>query len=139
MRSNLGLERAKNSLSLSRVRGIIRIFRVTPQQSSQPLCLHVNRGLERHGYPWVPTDQGPRVPCQVDLTCQKPHQPASGPGDLIHNPCDLGSPRTTSSGSRKTRRTCGASFSPKSWRDAASRSADHGIRPIITKRDLCNL
>jgi hypothetical protein len=24
--------------------------------SSQPLRLHVDRGLERHGYPWVPTD-----------------------------------------------------------------------------------
>jgi hypothetical protein len=36
--------------------------------SSQPLRLHVDRGLERHGYPWVPTDQGPRDPCQVDPT-----------------------------------------------------------------------
>jgi hypothetical protein len=34
--------------------------------------LHVDRGLERHGYPRVPTDQGPRGPCQVDSTCQKP-------------------------------------------------------------------
>jgi hypothetical protein len=33
---------------------------------SRPVRLHVNRGLERHGYPWVPTDQGPRGPCQVD-------------------------------------------------------------------------
>jgi hypothetical protein len=30
--SNFVLERAKNSLPLSRVRGLIRIFRVTPQQ-----------------------------------------------------------------------------------------------------------
>jgi hypothetical protein len=28
--------------------------------------------LQRHGYPWVPTDQGPGGPCQVDPTCQKP-------------------------------------------------------------------
>jgi hypothetical protein len=34
-----------------------------------PLRLHVDRGLVRHGYPWVPTDQGPRGPCQVDPTC----------------------------------------------------------------------
>jgi hypothetical protein len=20
------------------------------------LCLHIDRGLERHGYPWIPTD-----------------------------------------------------------------------------------
>jgi hypothetical protein len=57
---------------------------------SRPLHLHIDRGLERHGYPWVPTDQGPRGPCQVDLTCQKPRRPASGPRDLIHNPDDLG-------------------------------------------------
>jgi hypothetical protein len=36
--------------------------------SSQPLRLHVDRGLERHGYPWVPTDQVPGAPCQVDPT-----------------------------------------------------------------------
>jgi hypothetical protein len=36
-----------------------------------PLRLHVDRGLVRHGYPWVPIDQGPRGPCQVDPTCQK--------------------------------------------------------------------
>jgi hypothetical protein len=54
--------------------------------SSQSLHLHVDRGLERHGYSWVPTDQGPGGPYQVDPTCQKPHRPASGPRDLIHNP-----------------------------------------------------
>jgi hypothetical protein len=47
---------------------------------------------ERHGYKWVPTDQGPGGPYQVDPTCQKSHQPASGLGDLIHNPGDLGRP-----------------------------------------------
>jgi hypothetical protein len=30
-----------------------------------PLRLHVDRGLARHGYPWVATGQGPRGPCQV--------------------------------------------------------------------------
>jgi hypothetical protein len=26
--------------------------------SSRPLHLHVDQGLERQGYPWVPTDEG---------------------------------------------------------------------------------
>jgi hypothetical protein len=30
--------------------------------SPQPLRLHIDRGLERHGYPWVPTDQGLNCP-----------------------------------------------------------------------------
>jgi hypothetical protein len=71
-------------------------------------------GREKHGYPWVPTDQGPIGSCQVDPTCQKPRRPASGPGDLIHNPGDLGRPRKSSSRLRKTCRACGASFSPRS-------------------------
>jgi hypothetical protein len=54
-----------------------------------PLRLHVDRELVRHGYPWVPTDQGPRGPCQVDPTCQKFNRPASGPGDLIRSPTTL--------------------------------------------------
>jgi hypothetical protein len=107
--------------------------------SSQPLCLHVDRGLERHGYPWVPTDQGPGGPCQVDSTCQKPHRPASGPRDLIHNPGNLGRPRANLSESWKTCRACGTSFSPRSRHDAASRSADRGIHPVITEDDLPNL
>jgi hypothetical protein len=103
-------------------------FIMTP---SQPLRLHVVRGLERHGYPWVPTDQGPGGPCQVDPTCQKPRRPASGPRDLIHNPDDLGRSRTTSSRLRKTCRACGASFSPR-WRcGTTSRSEDRRILSII--------
>jgi hypothetical protein len=39
---------------------------------------------ERHEYSWVPTDQSPRGPCQVDPTYQKPRRPTSGPEDLIH-------------------------------------------------------
>jgi hypothetical protein len=56
---------------------------------SRPLCLHVDWGLESNACPCVPTDQGPRGPCQVDPTYQKPCRPASGPGDLIHNPVTL--------------------------------------------------
>jgi hypothetical protein len=106
---------------------------------SQPLRLHVDRGLERHGYPWVPTHQGPRGPCRVDLTCQKPRRPASGPGDLIHNPSDLGRPRTTSSRLQKTCQACDAIFSPRLRHDAASRSEDHGILSVITEESLSNL
>jgi hypothetical protein len=43
--------------------------------SFQPLPLHVDRGLERHGNPWVPTDQGPKGPCQVDPTCKWARRP----------------------------------------------------------------
>jgi hypothetical protein len=103
-----------------------------------PLRLHVDRGLERHGYPRVPTDQGPGGPCQVDLTCQKPRRPASGLGDHIHNPGDLGRPQATSSRLQKTCRACGASFSPRSRCGAASRSEDRRILSIITEDDLPN-
>jgi hypothetical protein len=48
----------------------------------QPLCLHVNRGLQRHGYPWIPTDQGPGGPSQEDPTCQKPFDLQVGPETL---------------------------------------------------------
>jgi hypothetical protein len=61
--------------------------------SSQLLRLHVDRGLERHGYPWVPTDQGLGGPCQVDPTYQKPHRPASGPETLSASPVTLEHPR----------------------------------------------
>jgi hypothetical protein len=70
--------------------------------SSLLLCQHVDRGLVRQWYPWVPTDQGPRGPWQVDPTCQKPCRPASGLGDLIHNPGDPRRPPTTLSGSQTT-------------------------------------
>jgi hypothetical protein len=55
----------------TRPRGVMSSLRFN-MTSSHRLRLHVNRGLERHGYPWVSTDQGPRGPCQVDPTCQKP-------------------------------------------------------------------
>jgi hypothetical protein len=79
--------------------------------SSLPLRLHVDRGLVRHGYPWVLTDQGLRGLCQVDLTCQKTSRPTSGAGDLIRSPGDLGRPWATLSRSRATCRACGASLS----------------------------
>jgi hypothetical protein len=101
-----------------------------------PLRLHVDRGLVRHGYPWVPTDQGPRGPCQVDPTCQKFNRPASGPGDLIHSPGDLGRSRTTLSRSRATCQTCGASLSLDHGGGAASRPEDRGILSVITEGDL---
>jgi hypothetical protein len=63
--------------------------------SSLLLRLHVDRGLDIHGYPWVPTDQGPRGPYQVDPTCQKPCRLASGLGDLICNSNDRRRPWTT--------------------------------------------
>jgi hypothetical protein len=56
---------------------------------SQPLRLHVVRGLERHGYPWVPTDQGPGGPCQVDPTCQKPADLQVGLETLSTTPTTL--------------------------------------------------
>jgi hypothetical protein len=62
---------------------------------SLPLRLHVDWGLDRHGYPWVPTDQCPRGPCQVGPTYQKPNQPASGPRDLIYDPGDPRRPLMT--------------------------------------------
>jgi hypothetical protein len=104
--------------------------------SSLPLRLHVDRGLVRHGYPRVPTDQGPNGPCQVDLTCQKPCRPASGPKDLIHNPDDLGRPWTTLSRPRKTCWACGTSFSLDHYGDTTSRSMDRGIFSVIMEEDL---
>jgi hypothetical protein len=50
--------------------------------SSQPLRLHIDRGFERQGYPWVPTDQGLEVP--VKWT-----QPAKCPADLQVGPKTL--------------------------------------------------
>jgi hypothetical protein len=67
-----------------------------------PLRLHVDRRLVRHGYPWVPTDQGPIRPCQVDPTYQKLNRPACGLEDLIHSSDDLGRPQTTLSRSPVT-------------------------------------
>jgi hypothetical protein len=104
--------------------------------SSLPLRLYVDRGLVRHGYPWVPTDQGLKGPCHVDPTCQKPYRPASGARDLIQNPSDTGRPWTTLSRSWKTCRACGARFSLDHSGGAASRPKDRGILSVITKGDL---
>jgi hypothetical protein len=109
--------------------------------SSLPLRLHVDRGLDRHGHPWVPTDQGPRGPCQVDPTCQKPRRPATGPDDLIHNTSKIGRPPTTLSRWRTTCQACGASLSLDHGSGGAGRLEDRGILSVITEGDLpkiCN-
>jgi hypothetical protein len=107
--------------------------------SPWPVRLHIDRGLKRHGYQWVPTDQGPKAPCQVDPTYQKPRQPVSGPGDLIHNLGDIERLQETLSRSQRIRGACGARLSPRSRLDTTNRSADHGIHPVITEDDLPNL
>jgi hypothetical protein len=43
------------------------------------LRLHLARGLVRHGYPWVPTDQAHDRPRQVGPAYQKTRRPVSGP------------------------------------------------------------
>jgi hypothetical protein len=43
------------------------------------LCLHLARGLVRHGYPWVPTDQAHGCPRQVGPTYQKIRPPIKWP------------------------------------------------------------
>jgi hypothetical protein len=40
---------------------------------------HLARGLLRHGYPWVPTDQAHSRPRQVGTAYQKTRRPVSGP------------------------------------------------------------
>jgi hypothetical protein len=47
--SNFVLERAKNSFFLSRVRGLIRIFRVTPQHNAYAMCSAPARAGEGRG------------------------------------------------------------------------------------------
>jgi hypothetical protein len=42
------------------------------------LRLHLARGLVRHGYPWVPTDQAHGRPRQVGPAYQKTRRPVSG-------------------------------------------------------------
>jgi hypothetical protein len=75
--------------------------------------LHINfaRGLVRHGYPWVPTDQDHDHPQQVGLAYQKTHRPVSGPNRPswrpIRPPEDLSedSPDNLIHHDLKTRRT----------------------------------
>jgi hypothetical protein len=43
------------------------------------LCIHLARGLVRHGYPWVPTDQAHGHHRQVGPAYQKTRRPISGP------------------------------------------------------------
>jgi hypothetical protein len=100
-----------------------------------------NRPSDRHGYLWVPNDQGPRGPCQVDSNRQKPYRPASGPRDLIHAPGDLGRSRTTLSRSWATCQVCGGSLSLDHGGGAASRPKDREILFVIMGGDhpkICN-
>jgi hypothetical protein len=45
---------------------------------SRSLRLHIARGLVRHGYPWVPTDQAHGRPRQVGPAYYKTRRPVSG-------------------------------------------------------------
>jgi hypothetical protein len=40
--------------------------------SFQPLRLHVDRGLERHGYPWDPSARVPKVPVKWTQAAKSP-------------------------------------------------------------------
>jgi hypothetical protein len=51
--------------------------------------LHLARGLVRHGYPWVPTDQAHGRSRQVGLAYQKTPDLSVGPTDLVGSPHDL--------------------------------------------------
>jgi hypothetical protein len=46
---------------------------------SKVVVPHLARGLVRHGYPWVPTDQAHGRPRQVGPAYQKTRRPVSGP------------------------------------------------------------
>jgi hypothetical protein len=104
------------------------------------LALHIVPRIRylgvRHGYPWVPTDQGPKGPCQVDSSCQKPWRRASGPGDLIHNLGDPGRLWATLSRLQMTCRAWGASFSLDHSGGTVNRSEDCRILSIITEGNL---
>jgi hypothetical protein len=53
------------------------------------LHLHLTRGLVRHGYPWVPTDQAHARPQQVGPAYQKTRRPVSGPNQPSWQPTRL--------------------------------------------------
>jgi hypothetical protein len=95
----------------------------------------------RHGYPWVPTDQGPRDPCQVEpdlpevpLTrkwARRPYpqsrRPQKSSDDLIQIAEDLPG--------------LWRKLLPRSRCDAAKRPEDRGILSVITEGGLpkiCN-
>jgi hypothetical protein len=50
------------------------------------LRLHLARGLVRHGYPWVPTDQAHGRPRQVGPAYYMTRQPVCGPNQPIWQP-----------------------------------------------------
>jgi hypothetical protein len=53
------------------------------------LRIHFARGLVRHGYPWVPTDQAHDRHRQVGLAYQKTRRPVSGPNRPSFRPHNL--------------------------------------------------
>jgi hypothetical protein len=100
-----------------------------------PLRLHVDWGLERYGYPWVPTDQGPDVP--VKWT-----QPARSPADLQVGPETLSTtPTTLDDLSQIPGDLLGLwrKLLPRSRCGAANRSEDREILSVITEGSLPNL
>jgi hypothetical protein len=104
--------------------------------SSLLLRLHFDRGLVRHGYPWVPTDQGPRGPCQMDPTCQKPCRLQVGPEALSTIPAtleDLGRPYPDH---RRPAELVEQASPYDHDGGAAIRPEDRGILSVITKDDL---
>jgi hypothetical protein len=50
------------------------------------LCIHLARGLVRHGYPWVPTNRAHGRPRQVGPAYQKTRRPVSGPNQPSWQP-----------------------------------------------------
>jgi hypothetical protein len=82
------------------------------------------RDMSTHGSP--PT-RVPEVPVKWTRPARSPARPTSRPGDLTHNPGNLGRLQKTLSKSRRIRRACGARLFPRSRLDAASRSADLGF------------
>jgi hypothetical protein len=53
------------------------------------LRIHLARGLVRHGYPWVPTDQAHGRPDKWVRPTRGPADLSVGPTDLVGSPHDL--------------------------------------------------
>jgi hypothetical protein len=56
---------------------------------SPPLCLHVDQGLERHGYPWVPPTRVPEVLVKWTRLARSPADLQVGPETLSATPTTL--------------------------------------------------
>jgi hypothetical protein len=53
------------------------------------LCLHLTRGLVRHGYPWVPPTRLTVVTDKWVWPTRRPADLSVGPTDLVGSPHDL--------------------------------------------------